>query len=83
MSRMMTVMILAGLFGAMATAGRATDFKDYPDRWRCAYSYNGGGRAVWVYGDTIQWKPDAIASARSACRARSANCVSLGCFKSR
>jgi hypothetical protein len=81
MTRAMTLMILGVLSAAMTSAVQANDFKDYPDRWQCAYSYNAGGRAVWVYGDTVQWKPDAIASARSACRARSGNCVSLGCFR--
>ena len=62
-------------------AAHASDFKENPDRWQCAFSYNAGGRAVWVYGDTVQWKPDAIATARSACRAKSPRCVSLGCFR--
>jgi hypothetical protein len=81
MTRATTVMILGVLSAAMASVAQASDFKENPDRWQCAYSYNAGGRAVWVYGDTVQWKPDAIATARSACRARSSNCVSLGCFR--
>ena len=71
---------LGGLFGAMATPAEPADYKDYPDRWRCAYSYNAGGRAVWVYGDTIQWKP--MRSPRRAAPAGpDRNCVSLGCFR--
>ena len=81
MTRAMIVLFLGVLSWPMATAAHASDFKENPDRWQCAYSYNAGGRAVWVYGDTVQWKPDAIATARSACRAKSGKCVSLGCFR--
>jgi hypothetical protein len=81
MTRATTLMILGVLTGPVVTVAHASDFKENPDRWQCAYSYNAGGRAVWVYGDTVQWKPDAIATARSACRAKSGKCVSLGCFR--
>src|SRR5262245_4989660 len=73
--------ILAVLSGGLATAAQARDFKSYPENWVCAFGYNAGGRMVWVYGDTVQWKPDAIASAQRACRGRSGKCVSLGCFR--
>ena len=78
---MVGLLILGVLTGPLVTVAHASDFKENPDRWQCAYSYNAGGRAVWVYGDTVQWKPDAIATARSACRAKSGKCVSLGCFR--
>jgi hypothetical protein len=81
MLRIITLAILCALSGGLATAGQARDFKDYPENWVCAYGYNAGGRMVWVYGDTVQWKPDAISSAQRACRARSGKCVSLGCFR--
>ena len=81
MTRAMIAMLLGVLSGLLASTAQASDFKENPDRWQCAFSYNAGGRAVWVYGDTVQWKPDAIATARSACRAKSSRCVSLGCFR--
>jgi hypothetical protein len=81
MTRLITLAILGALAGGLAVAAHALEFKDYPDNWVCAYGYNAGGRVVWVYGDTVQWKPDAIASAQRACRARSGKCVSLGCFR--
>ena len=81
MTRAMIAMMLGVLSGLLASTAQASDFKENPDRWQCAFSYNAGVRAVWVYGDTVQWKPDAIATARSACRAKSSRCVSLGCFR--
>ena len=81
MTMMFRLAILGVLVGGLATSAKATDFKDYPDNWICAYAYNAGGRMVWVYGDTVQWKPDAISSAQRACRARSGKCVSMGCFR--
>jgi hypothetical protein len=81
MSRIVALAILGALSGGLAGAAQALDFKDYPDNWVCAYGYNSGGRVVWVYGSTVQWKPDAISSAKVACRAKSGKCVSLGCFR--
>ena len=64
MTRAMIAMMLGVLSGLLASTAQASDFKENPDRWQCAFSYNAGGRAVWVYGDTVQWKPDAIATAQ-------------------
>jgi hypothetical protein len=81
MTRIIMLAISGALSGMLATAAHAVDFKDFPDNWICAYGYNAGGQTIWVYGSTVQWKPDAIASARAACRSKSARCVSLGCFR--
>jgi len=50
-----------------------------PDRWQCAF----GSGSVWHYGDTVQWKPEARSTALRSCRARSATCQFLGCFRRR
>ena len=65
----------------MAMTAQASDFKENPDRWQCAFSYNAGGQAVWVYGDTVQWKPDAIATAAAPAAPNRPGRVSLGCFR--
>jgi hypothetical protein len=48
-----------------------------PDYWQCAY----GGGSAWHYGDTAQYKPEAMSTALRVCRARSASCHFLGCFR--
>jgi hypothetical protein len=82
MIRTIALAILGALSGGLVTAADAGDVRG-PRNWACAYGYSAGGQMVWVYGDSVQWKPDAIASAQRACRASSGKCVSLGCFRRR
>jgi hypothetical protein len=52
-----------------------------PDNWQCAYGSAGAGRAVWHYGETVHYKPDAMSTALRVCRAKSSTCHFLGCFR--
>jgi hypothetical protein len=72
---------LAALVLATSTPASAAFKFGRPDRWQCAYGYDAGGRSVWHYGDTVQWKPDARSTALRSCRAKSPSCQFLGCFR--
>jgi hypothetical protein len=57
----------------------AGEFRTRPENWQCAFGYGPG--PTWVYGETVQYKPEAMSTAQAHCRARSSRCVFLGCFR--
>jgi len=80
----MTLKIALLALGALvlATPSASANFRlPRPENWQCAYGSAAGGRAVWHYGETVQYKPEAISTALRVCRARSSTCHFLGCFR--
>ena len=73
----MTMKIALAVLAALALASAAPASTN----WQCAYGFDGGGRSVWHYGDTVQYKPEAMSTALRVCRAKSATCRFLGCFR--
>ncbi len=64
------------------TSPASANFKfSRPNNWQCAYGYDAGARSVWHYGDTVQYKPEAVSTALRVCRAKSPACRFLGCFR--
>ncbi len=81
----MTMKIALGALAALAlatTAPASANFKfSRPNNWQCAYGFDAGGRSIWHYGETVQYKPEAMSTALRVCRAKSATCRFLGCFR--
>jgi hypothetical protein len=76
----MKIAIAAVAVLTLTTASPASaNFKfGRPDYWQCAY---GGAGSAWHYGETVQYKPEALSTALRMCRARSPTCHFLGCFR--
>ena len=82
MNMRILVSALALLVFASMTPASAGGFKiKRPDNWQCAYGYNAAKGVVWLYGEKVQYKPEARSTALQYCRAQAKGCVFLGCFR--